>query len=196
MFDLFMPLLGARSLEYANGDDGKSRRKVYDRVFTHGSIRKYIEPFQEERVYAEIRGVLGDQGEVDHTNTLRCAIVVTLAGRFMDDDVTINGYVIPKNVCSREARAGNQEAPKADITLFRFSPDKTKKRGALAFIPFGFAGKRSCPGQKFAYAEATTLVGALIRHFRLRLVPGLNIKPVHGLITHPNEEIYVTIEKR
>ncbi|KAH3778217.1 hypothetical protein DPMN_179671 [Dreissena polymorpha] len=34
--------------------------------------------------------------------TLRCAIVVTLAGRFMDEDVTINGYVIPKNVRIRE----------------------------------------------------------------------------------------------
>ncbi|KAH3717277.1 cytochrome P450 20A1-like [Dreissena polymorpha] len=366
MFDLFMPLLGARSLEYANGDDGKSRRKVYDRVFTHGSIRKYIEPFQEaaddivrkwtsyspgehvpvcshmtvfalrsvlaslfgkamstdqqisqfrkiyetiwneklvnstdpneqerqlqegkqelssvllqifrdrkrnpprageelfldvlmeytedeevqfcdalvytiggfhtagnllswalyylaqypdiqERVYAEIRRVLGDQGNVDHTNvgefqyvkqvldeTLRCAIVVTLAGRFMDEDVTINGYVIPKNTpvihaigvaCLNEKVFPHPEVFDPE----RFSPDKTKKRGALAFIPFGFAGKRSCPGQKFAYAEATTLVVALVRHFRLRLVPGLNIKPVHGLITHPNEEIYVTIEKR
>lgn len=45
----------------------------------------------------------------------------------------------------------------------RFSPENSKTRGTYNFVPFGFAGKRKCPGYKLAYSEAAVLVATLIR---------------------------------
>ena len=78
----------------------------------------------------------------------------------------------------------------------RFSPENTKSRHNLAFQPFGFAGKRVCPGYRFAYAEATVCFVTLIRKFKVKMVEGQVITPVYGLVTHPSEEVWITIEKR
>ena len=53
-----------------------------------------------------------------------------------------------------------------------------------------------CPGQKFAYAEATVCLVTLLRKFKLDLVEGQVVTPAHGLVTHPEEEIWVTLSKR
>ncbi|KAJ8313733.1 hypothetical protein KUTeg_008294 [Tegillarca granosa] len=78
----------------------------------------------------------------------------------------------------------------------RFSPENVKSRPAMAFQPFGFAGKRICPGYRFAYAEATVCLVTLLRKFKVNMVEGQVVNPVHGLVTHPEDEIWITIEKR
>ncbi|KAL3831794.1 hypothetical protein ACJMK2_023498 [Sinanodonta woodiana] len=155
----------------------------------------------QQKLYEEIQSVLGKE-DVDHTNigelvylrqvqdeTLRCAVVAPWAARFQDFDSELGGHKIPKNV-----------------SLFwglffvfdpdRFSPENTKKRPALAFSPFGFAGKRICPGYRFSYAEASVCMVTLLKKFKVHMVEGQVVIPVHGLVTHPADEIWITISKR
>jgi cytochrome P450 family 20 subfamily A len=85
--------------------------------------------------------------------------------------------------------------------FFRFDPNRfthehNRERSHFSFSPFGFAGKRICPGQKFAYTETTVALVTLLRKFKVKMVEGQIIEPVHGLVTHPSDEIWITISKR
>ena len=66
----------------------------------------------------------------------------------------------------------------------------------MAFQPFGFAGKRKCPGYRFAYAEAFVVLSILIRRFKIDLVEGQVIEPVYAFETTPSDEIWVTVTER
>ncbi|KAL4222448.1 hypothetical protein ACF0H5_018487 [Mactra antiquata] len=167
----------------------------------------------QDKVYEEIKTVL-DNEDVDHTNigelvyirqvideTFRCAVVAPWAARFQDFDSELGGHKIPKNTPVIHALG----VASKDETVFpspdsfdpdRFSPENRKGRPHLAFSPFGFAGKRVCPGQHFAYAEGTVALVTLLRKFKVKMVEGQVIKPVHGLVTHPSDEIWVTISNR
>ena len=78
----------------------------------------------------------------------------------------------------------------------RFDPESNKKRHPLAFSPFGFAGKRKCPGYRFAYVESTIFLGMLVKNFKFNLVEGQTIQKVFGLVTHPSDEVYITVDQR
>ena len=66
----------------------------------------------------------------------------------------------------------------------------------FAFQPFGFAGKRICPGYRFAYAETSIFLAVLCRAFKFNVVEGQVVEPVFGLVTYPRDDIWVTLEKR
>ena len=66
----------------------------------------------------------------------------------------------------------------------------------FGFEPFGFAGKRKCPGYRFAYVEMTIVLVTLLRKFKFELVEGQVVTPEYGLVTKPKEEIWVTVSPR
>ena len=78
----------------------------------------------------------------------------------------------------------------------RFSNEEVKKRHPMAFQPFGFAGKRKCPGYRFSYAEVAVVLSVLLRRFKIHLVDGQVVEPEHALVTQPKEEIWITVTKR
>ena len=78
----------------------------------------------------------------------------------------------------------------------RFSEDKVKSRHPLAFQPFGFAGKRKCPGYRFAYYEAYVFLSAIYRNFEVELAEGQKVEMIHGLVTTPKEEIWVKVQSK
>ena len=78
----------------------------------------------------------------------------------------------------------------------RFSEKRSKGRPAMAFSPFGFAGKRQCPAHRFAYVEASIMLVSAVQKFKFLLVPGQDVKPHYGLVTHPKEEIWFKVTKR
>ncbi|XP_070567696.1 cytochrome P450 20A1-like [Ptychodera flava] len=47
LFEFLTPLIGDYSIQFANGDDGKRRRKVYDVAFRSKAVKKYLKCFQE-----------------------------------------------------------------------------------------------------------------------------------------------------
>ena len=45
MFDLFRPLITDNSIQYANYEDGRQRRAVYDPAFQHEALEHYFSVF-------------------------------------------------------------------------------------------------------------------------------------------------------
>ena len=77
-----------------------------------------------------------------------------------------------------------------------FNEDKIKSRHPLAFQPFGFAGKRKCPGYRFAYYEAYVFLSAIYRNFEIELVEDQKVEMIHGLVTMPKEEIWIKVQSK
>lgn len=170
-------------------------------------------PEVQDKVYKEIKKELGNN-DVDFKNindlsytrqvleeTIRCAVVAPWAARFQDFDSELGGHKIPKGTPVIHALGVSLQDEKYwplpnKFDPDRFSPENVKSRPAMAFQPFGFAGKRICPGYRFAYAEATVCLVTLLRKFKVNMVEGQVVNPVHGLVTHPEDEIWITIEKR
>eukprot|EP00116_Pleurobrachia_bachei_P012598 sb/3472860/ len=44
-FKLFVPFIGEKSLQYANGEDAREKRKEYDRSMSHRAVSQYIPDF-------------------------------------------------------------------------------------------------------------------------------------------------------
>lgn len=85
--------------------------------------------------------------------------------------------------------------------FFRFDPDRfneenSKERPSLAYQPFGFAGKRKCPGWRFSLAEGLVFLSVFVRQFKVKLVEGQKVEPAYRLVTAPKEEFYITVSKR
>ena len=66
----------------------------------------------------------------------------------------------------------------------RFSAEETRKRSRYAFLPFG-GGPRICIGASFAMTEATAILAAIVRAFRMQPVPGHKPKPVARVTLRP-----------
>ena len=43
--ELFEPLIGKKSIQYANGPEGRKRRQLMDRSFSHEAVKDYYEHF-------------------------------------------------------------------------------------------------------------------------------------------------------
>ena len=69
---------------------------------------------------------------------------------------------------------------------------------ARAWQPFGFAGKRGCPGIHYAYAEAVAVVATLARGFTWTLADGATEVPAQdfGLVTRPRGHARLLLRRR
>ena len=75
----------------------------------------------------------------------------------------------------------------------RFSPDKEKTLPPFAFEPFGFAGKRKCPGYRVSLVEATTLLATILgSNLKLALAPDQVVTVKADIVNFPMEEIWIT----
>lgn len=77
----------------------------------------------------------------------------------------------------------------------RFQDDRKNSLPPLAFSPFGFAGKRICPGMRFTYVEASILLAALVRAFHFDEPRPAEPKPRYGLVTYP-EKVTLRVRRR
>jgi len=74
----------------------------------------------------------------------------------------------------------------------RFSADGMQQLPVYAFAPFGFAGKRNCPGREFAMAAVSVLLAKLLRSdLRLSLAPDQTVTAKYGLTGKPEDEIWI-----
>ncbi|XP_022102314.1 cytochrome P450 20A1-like [Acanthaster planci] len=167
----------------------------------------------QEKLYQEIKEIIGsDEVEPSHLGqlkylrqvldeSLRVSVLAPYAARFQDNESELGGHVIPPGTPVMHAlgvvlqdKELWPEPKKFDPE--RFSAERMTQRHRDAFKPFGFAGKRICPGQHFSYTEVSVFLAILFRAFTFSLVPGQVVEPKHGLVTSPKEEIWVTLEKR
>ncbi|KAG1678672.1 26S proteasome non-ATPase regulatory subunit 4 [Nymphon striatum] len=162
-----------------------------------------LNPEIQDRVYDEMIEVLDDEpltpacaSQLIYTKqvideSLRCSVLAPWAARYSDEDLEIDDYVVPKQTpiitalgVSLQNENYYPEPEKFDPD--RFSPEKIKSRPSLAFQPFGFAGKRICPGYRFAYVEMYVFASVLFRKFKFHLAPGqAEVHKVYGLVTKP-----------
>lgn len=129
--------------------------------------------------------------------TLRLDVVVPLAARCSDEDRLIGGYQVPAGtpIVQSLGRAAND--PMNWESPDRFNPYRFLTRGSAhagGYVPFGFAGKRVCPGVDFTYVEAMILMAYFIANFRLTLTAKALPAHRYGIVTIPAEEIHVRLE--
>ncbi|XP_005090890.1 cytochrome P450 20A1 [Aplysia californica] len=171
-------------------------------------------PDIQSKLHSEIVQVLGQKDVITDSNygqlrylhqvlqeTLRCAVVAPWGARVQDVDSELGGHKVPKNTPVIHAFGVVMQDEKLWPFPQRFDPDRfsvenCKGHPPYAFSPFGFAGKRICPGYKFSYKEATVLIAILIRKFEVNMWDDQVVKPFFGLVTHPQEEIWLKVSKR
>ncbi|KAI8810529.1 cytochrome P450 [Cladochytrium replicatum] len=77
-----------------------------------------------------------------------------------------------------------------------FNPSRWSEAPAPgSFLPFG-DGPHNCIGRKMAVIEAMTVLAALIRHFRFRLIPGQHLLGKTAVTTGPRDGLLLEITAR
>ena len=129
--------------------------------------------------------------------TLRLDVVVPIAARCSDEDRLIGGYEVPAGtpIVQSLGRAANDPATWECPEVF--NPYRFLTRGSAhagGYVPFGFAGKRVCPGVDFTYVEAMILMAYIVANFRLNLTSDSLPGHRYGIVTIPDEEINIRLE--
>nr|XP_037268292.1 cytochrome P450 20A1-like [Rhipicephalus microplus] len=108
------------------------------------------------------------------------------------------GHIIPKKTPVIQAlgvvlhEQANWKVPQRfDASRFEDAPEDP-----LAFCPFGFAGKRQCPGQDLSILVMGVFLATLCPVLKFHFVPDQVITPMSALITRPQDEVWVTIKRR
>ncbi|XP_050347065.1 cytochrome P450 4C1-like [Nymphalis io] len=146
------------------------------------------EPEIQDKIFAEIRQILGESDravtteDLNQMKYLECCIKESLRlypsapliARHLRKETVLGGYTVPANttclifIYDLHRRADLYPDPERFIPE-RFLPENSVKRHPFAYIPFS-AGPRNCIGQKFAMMEMKTVMCALLRKFRLEPV--------------------------
>ncbi|HYE24055.1 MAG TPA: cytochrome P450 [Clostridia bacterium] len=77
----------------------------------------------------------------------------------------------------------------------RFTPEAKAQRARFTYYPFGM-GPRQCIGEAFAWMEGVLIIATVAQRWRLRLVPGQQIKPQPLFTLRPKFGMKMVAEKR
>lgn len=167
----------------------------------------------QEKVYKELKDVVGSSS-LSYTvlpklkylrqvinETLRMAAVEPWTARCQDLDAEIGGHIIPKKTPVIQAlgvvlHSENYWSLPKMFNPDRFDEDGTNSRSKLAFQPFGFSGKRKCPGCDLVYVQLALYISVICTKFELHLVDGQVVNPLQRVITRPEDEVWITISPR
>jgi cytochrome P450 len=114
----------------------------------------------------------------------------------------IGGYRLPAGTNVFLSQWVTHRDPRYFPDPERFDPERWRddpaRSGALprfAYFPFG-GGPRVCIGASFAMMEATLLLAAIAPKFKLRLIPGQQVKPFPSITLRPKDGIQMTLARR
>lgn len=169
-------------------------------------------PAALNKVEQEVKEVLGDRpprakdfSALTYSlkvfkETLRLYPPVPMLPRHIEQDDELGGY---------QLKAGNdlffgahllhrrpdfwEDPEKFDPN--RFDKEQERKRHTFAYLPFG-GGPRICLGNNFAMMEALFIMAMTVQKFKLRLVPGHQVKPIVSLTTRPQGGMPMLLERR
>jgi cytochrome P450 len=77
----------------------------------------------------------------------------------------------------------------------RFLPESSAAIDRFAYLPFG-AGPRICIGASFAMQEMIIMLATIARSFRLDLMPGHKVEPVHRITLRPEGGMRMILRRR
>lgn len=171
-----------------------------------------LHPDIEQRLHAELYGVLGEQPprpqqftKLPYTDrvlreALRLYPPAWRIWRTPLEPFEAREFVLPAGVNV----VLSQWLTHRDARWFpepeRFHPDRwTEERAAnlprFAFFPFG-GGPRVCIGAGFATMEATLLLATIAQRYRLRLAPGHRVEPLASITLRPKHGVHMELEAR
>lgn len=133
--------------------------------------------------------------------TLRLSVVEPWTARYQELDVEIGGHIIPKQTPVIHALGVVMKSKDlwSQAEVFdpdRFEEENMKSMPNFSFKPFGFAGKRQCPGSDLTDLAMMVLITSVCKKFRLFLVDDQVVRPSYLLFTRPEEEVWVYVSKR
>lgn len=166
-------------------------------------------PETDERVRAEIAGVVGDRPaefkDVARLVYTRMVIEETLRlyppswgfGRFTIGDDEIGGYRIPAGSVLTLSPWVTHRRPElwTDPDRFdpeRFNPRSTAERPRFTYYPFG-GGTRVCIARDMALMELPLILATVAQRYRLRAVAGHAVVPVQGITLRPRGGLRMTL---
>ena len=171
-------------------------------------------PAVEERLFAELRGVLGDRplsvadlprlsfAEMVIKESMRLYPPAWGIGRRAIHGFELGGYYLPARTNIFLLQWITHRDPRFYPEPRRFDPERWRndpiRRGLVprfAYFPFG-GGPRVCIGAGFAMMEATLLVTAIAQRFRLSLVPGHRVEILPSVTLRPKHGIQMVLCKR
>jgi cytochrome P450 len=207
-------------------EDGMERRQLRDELVTlflagHETTALSMtwaffllaqNPAEEAKLHGEVDRVLGarpprfeDLDALVHTRlivqeSMRLFPPLYLLPRVAREDTEVAGYEIPAGsefLCwVYFVHRDDRWFPRAtEFRPERFLPDSDEIKHQHAYYPFG-AGPRACIGRHFAMVEAQLILAAIAQRFRLRLVPGQDVKLNTRVTLGPMAPIRMTIEAR
>ena len=134
---------------------------------------------------------------------LRLSILTSWTVRIpLDEELVVCGHAIPAGTPIIQAFGVVFQDEKFWPNPHKFNPkrfndENKKKLPPLAFVPFGFAGKRSCYAAQYARYETSLFLSGIIRAFEVTLVDSTStVILVYGVVTIPKDEIFVRFNRR
>ncbi|RXG71172.1 cytochrome P450 4c3 [Armadillidium vulgare] len=172
-------------------------------------------PEIQEKVYEELESIFGKSErlstseDIRDMNYLECCIKeslrllppVPLFVRNLTEDLTIDGYIVPRGTDVAIFTYNLHRDPKhfPDPLKFqpeRFFPEISAKRNPYAFVPFS-AGPRNCIGQKFALMEEKVILSTFLRKYKVESLETMeDLKLTGDIILRPVKEMKVKIFPR
>jgi len=118
--------------------------------------------------------------------------------RTLEEDIELNGHVVPKN--TRIILAVNilGKDPKIYPNPEQFNPDRWegKEEEPFTLLPFGF-GPRMCIGFRLATNEIYVFLARLLQDWQLTLAdPSVEVRGVNVLLTRPTPAPEIVFERR
>ncbi|KAL1451687.1 hypothetical protein WDU94_006042 [Cyamophila willieti] len=158
-----------------------------------------LHPKVQQEVYDEIQTVMGTDPNLAPTydqlqelqvltrvikETLRLFPSAPIFGRTAEEEIEVNGYIIPKGAgmwvpifCG--IHRDPQFWPNPDhFDPDRFLPSEVEKRNPNAYMPFSI-GPRNCIGNKYAMLQMKATISTILR--RYRILPGERCKRIEDV---------------
>lgn len=221
--DLLSMLLAARDEETGEGMSDKQLRDEVMTIFLAGhettanalswAWRLLAEhPEAENRLHNELGEVLADRPPTfEDLSRLRYADTIVKEslrlyppawafGREAVEDCEIGGCHVPAGTQLIMSQWVTHRDPRYYDAPTEFRPERwadglAERLPRYAYFPFG-GGPRLCIGQSFAKMEAVLLLATMAQRFRLRPVPGEQVKPQPSITLRPRNGMWMVLQRR
>ncbi len=164
-------------------------RVLGQRAITQGVAPKAIAiPDLEQMPYLEM--VLKE--------SMRLLPVTTVVSRQAVENVSLNGYTLPKNSLVLFAPWTLHRCPEYFPNPLCFDPerfhrDRKDKIPKFAYLPFS-AGPRICIGNALAMMQMRINLATILQSYRLTVAPGYQFEPFYSFNTRPKNGLPMTVE--
>ncbi len=169
-------------------------------------------PDAEARLHEEVDRVLGgrppafdDLPRLEYAGAiiaeaLRVYPPAYAIGRQAASPCEIGGYAVPRGTTFLMSQWVVHRDPRFFDDPEEFRPERwagglAGSQPRYAYFPFG-GGPRVCVGSSFALTEATLVLAAVARRFRLALRPGRDVRPLPTMTLRPADGLEVVVTRR